>query len=99
MGRGVFGSGVRRICAVAAASTAAEMRAQVQEALRETPTVELRLDWLRDDQERERFLRWLTAAKSRMRGAVFIATCRRREGGGLAQEAEVLQVDPARAED
>jgi 3-dehydroquinate dehydratase / shikimate dehydrogenase len=100
MGRGVFGSGVRRICAVAAASTAAEMRAQVQEALRETPTVELRLDWLRDDQERERFLRWLTRAKNRMRGAVFIATCRRREGGGLLRgsvEAEMRWLARARA--
>ena len=106
MVRGVFGSGVRRICAVAAAETAAEMQAQVWEALRETPTVELRLDWLRDDGERERFLAWLarqtgragiasrskTASRAkarplpkrdrRLRGAVFIATCRTREGGG-----------------
>ena len=80
MVRGVFGSGVRRICAVAAAETAEEMRAQVREALGETPTVELRLDWLRDDRERGRFLGWL--AKTGMAKAVFIATCRTQEGGG-----------------
>ena len=77
---GVFGPGVRRICAVAAASTAGQMRAQVKAALRETPTVELRLDWLKNDAERERLLAWLT--KNRRRDAVFIATCRRGEGGG-----------------
>jgi len=82
MGRSPFGAGVRRICAVAAAATAAEMRAQVLAALRETPTVEVRLDWLRDDAERERLLAWLAGQKRRLRGAVFIATCRRREGGG-----------------
>ncbi len=76
----LFGNGVRRICAVAAASTAAEMIRQVRSALRETQTVELRLDWLRSDIERARFLRWLE--KSKPRGATFLATCRRREGGG-----------------
>jgi 3-dehydroquinate dehydratase/shikimate dehydrogenase len=75
-----FGSGIRRICAVVAASTAAEMAAQVRAAVRETPTVELRLDWLRSDAERARFLRWLR--KNKPRGATFLATCRRREGGG-----------------
>jgi 3-dehydroquinate dehydratase/shikimate dehydrogenase len=49
--------------------------------LRETPTVELRLDWLKNDSERQRFLVWLR--RSRPRRAVLIATCRRREGGGL----------------
>ena len=99
MGPGAFGRGVRHICAVAAASTAAQMRAQVREALRETPTVELRLDWLRDDREREQLLRWLAGATKRMRGAVFIATCRRREGGGRLRgsvEAEMRWLARAR---
>ena len=76
----LFGTGVRRICAVVAASTAAEMSKQVRSALRETRTVELRLDWLRNDAERTRFLRWLR--KRGYRNACFLATCRRREGGG-----------------
>jgi 3-dehydroquinate dehydratase/shikimate dehydrogenase len=77
---GIFGTGVRRICAVVAASTAAEMTKQVRSALGETWTVELRLDWLRSDAERSRFLLWL--GKNRPHGATFLATCRRREGGG-----------------
>src|SRR4029077_7589826 len=44
-------------------------------------TVELRLDWLRNDSERRRFLAWLQ--RHRPRGSVLIATWRRREGGGL----------------
>jgi 3-dehydroquinate dehydratase / shikimate dehydrogenase len=77
--RGV-GGGIGRICAVVAASTAAQMAAQVRAAVRETPTVELRLDWLGSDAERARFLQWLK--KSKLGGATFLATCRRREGGG-----------------
>ncbi|HEX8871333.1 MAG TPA: shikimate dehydrogenase [Candidatus Acidoferrum sp.] len=76
----LFGTGAGRICAVAAAPTAKEMRRLVRAALRETPTVELRLDWLRNDQERQEFLHWLHGA--RFRKAVFIGTCRRRVGGG-----------------
>jgi 3-dehydroquinate dehydratase / shikimate dehydrogenase len=76
----LFGAGVRRICAVAAASTAAEMAAQIRAGLRETPTIELRLDWLRKDSERARLLAWLK--RNRPRAATFLATCRRREGGG-----------------
>jgi 3-dehydroquinate dehydratase/shikimate dehydrogenase len=76
----LFGSGVNRICAVAAASTAREMADLVRRGLRETPTIELRLDWLRSDVERSRFLLWVK--KNRPRGATFLATCRRREGGG-----------------
>ena len=52
----------------------------VHHGLRETPTVELRLDWLRNDAERERFLVWLK--NNRPRAATFVATCRRRAGGG-----------------
>jgi 3-dehydroquinate dehydratase / shikimate dehydrogenase len=79
-GKRLFGSGVNRICAVAAASTAKEMADLVRRGLRETPTIELRLDWLRSDDERSRFLLWVK--KNRPRGATFLATCRRREGGG-----------------
>jgi len=57
------------------------MAADFQAALRETSTIELRLDWLRNDAERTRLLRWLQ--KHRPRRAILIATCRRREGGGL----------------
>jgi 3-dehydroquinate dehydratase/shikimate dehydrogenase len=79
-GSGLFGDGARRICAVAAAPTAVAMAALVRAGLRETPTIELRLDWLRNDAERSRFLLWVK--RNRPRGATFLATCRRREGGG-----------------
>ena len=56
------------------------MKALVVQGLKKTPTLELRLDWLRNDEERHKFLRWL---KSRRTGKLtFIATCRRRVGGG-----------------
>src|SRR5258708_1225764 len=79
-GMGLFGTGLNRICAVVAASTAAEMAKLVRSALRQANTVELRLDWLSSDLERERFLARLK--KSKVRSATFLATCRRREGGG-----------------
>ena len=78
---GLFGTGVARICAVAAAPSAGEMAKQLRRALRETPTIELRLDWLSSDSERRRFLVWLR--RNRPKRAVLLATCRRREGGGL----------------
>src|SRR5690242_6589886 len=76
----LFGAGIRRICAVVAAPTAAETSRLVRFALQQVSTVELRLDWLDDDSERARFLAWLL--KHKPRNATFIATCRRREGGG-----------------
>ncbi len=76
----LFGWGIRRICAVAAASTAAEMSRQVRTALRSARTVEARLDWLKSDAERAQFLCWLKKHKSA--SATFLATCRRKEGGG-----------------
>jgi 3-dehydroquinate dehydratase / shikimate dehydrogenase len=79
-GSRLFGAGIRRICAVAAASTSVEMIGLVRAGLRETSTIELRLDWLRNDSERSHFLSWLK--RSGPRGATFLATCRRREGGG-----------------
>jgi 3-dehydroquinate dehydratase / shikimate dehydrogenase len=76
----LFGTGVRRVCAVVAAPTATEMSRQVRAALRSARTVELRLDWLRSDGERSRLVRWLN--KYRPGSVTFIATCRRQEGGG-----------------
>ena len=75
-----FGTRENRICAVAAAKTAGEMARQVQAGLKETRTIELRLDWLKSDAERRKLLRWL--AKQRFRSATFLATCRRKVAGG-----------------
>ncbi len=77
---GLFGNETHRLCGVAAASTAREMEALVRQALRLTRTVELRLDWLKNDGERQQLLAWLK--RSGIRNAVFLATCRRRIGGG-----------------
>jgi 3-dehydroquinate dehydratase / shikimate dehydrogenase len=76
----VFGQGVARICAVVAVRSAGEFQRLVRAALRETPTVELRLDWLSNDRERQKALQWLK--RSAPKRAVLIATCRRRVGGG-----------------
>ena len=76
----VFGRGLARLCAVVAAATARESRVLVERALSETPTVELRLDWLANDRERRALLKWLKRAARKK--AVFVATCRRRAGGG-----------------
>jgi 3-dehydroquinate dehydratase / shikimate dehydrogenase len=76
----VFGIGVARVCAVVATPSAREFRRLVGVALRETPTVELRLDWLANDGEREKALEWLKRKTANK--AVFLATCRRRAGGG-----------------
>ena len=95
--RSLFGEGIRRVCAVAAASTAAEMARLVRAGLRETPTIELRLDWLRNDTERSSFLHWLK--RNKPRGATFLATCRRREGGGKLRagvQAELYWLKEAR---
>jgi 3-dehydroquinate dehydratase/shikimate dehydrogenase len=75
-----FGTGIARICAVVATPRAREFRNLVRLALQETPTVELRLDWLANDREREKALKWLKRAAPKH--ANFIATCRRRIGGG-----------------
>lgn len=68
-----------KICAVVAAADAFGLWKQLAEALRVTRTVELRLDWLSDDGEMDRFLARLTKRRPR---ATLIATCRRREAGG-----------------
>jgi len=76
----LFGKGVGRVCAVAAAGTAAEMCRQVCNAAPRARTIELRLDWLRSDAERARLLRWLK--DHRLARVTFLATCRRKQGGG-----------------
>jgi 3-dehydroquinate dehydratase / shikimate dehydrogenase len=76
----LFGKGVGRVCAVVADSTAAEMSRQVRAASQTARTIELRLDWLQNDAERARLVRWLK--KHRPANATFLATCRRKEGGG-----------------
>ncbi|HXN29486.1 MAG TPA: type I 3-dehydroquinate dehydratase, partial [Candidatus Acidoferrales bacterium] len=68
-----------KICAVVAAGDAAGMWEQISRALRVTRTVELRLDWLADEGELDRFLARLAKKRSR---AMLIATCRRAVAGG-----------------
>jgi 3-dehydroquinate dehydratase/shikimate dehydrogenase len=75
-----LGTGVRRICAVVAGPTASEMAAGIRAALHETPTVEIRLDWLSSDAERVKLLAYLR--KHPHRGATILATCRRKGAGG-----------------
>ena len=77
---GAFGKGIARLCGVVAAPTAHELRRLLALALREAPTAEIRLDWLKNDTERRSFLKWLNARGPRK--AQLIATCRRRVGGG-----------------
>jgi 3-dehydroquinate dehydratase / shikimate dehydrogenase len=76
----VFGTGRARVCAVVATPRARDFRKLVLLALKQTPTIELRLDWLASDRERHRALHWLK--RFAPPNAVFIATCRRRVGGG-----------------
>jgi 3-dehydroquinate dehydratase/shikimate dehydrogenase len=78
--KSVFGSGKARICAVVATPRARDFQRRVRAALKQTPTVELRLDWLANDRERHAALGWLK--RSAPKNAQFIATCRRRIGGG-----------------
>ncbi len=72
--------GTDKICAIVASPRAQGMRRQLKQALSCTKLTELRLDWLVSDAEIGRFLKWL-GAQTRTQ-ATFIATCRRREGGG-----------------
>jgi 3-dehydroquinate dehydratase/shikimate dehydrogenase len=78
--------GESKICAVVAAESAAAMWRQLKRALAQTKTIELRLDWMANDGEIERFLTRLAAngrrGAVRRAGATLIATCRRREAGG-----------------
>ncbi len=71
--------GKDKICAVVAAERSRSMWKQLERALRQTRTVELRLDWLLTEKEMQAFLRRLATERPR---ATLIATCRRREAGG-----------------
>jgi 3-dehydroquinate dehydratase/shikimate dehydrogenase len=71
--------GQDKICAVVAALNAESMWRQLERAARRTRTIELRLDWLPNDGEIDRFLRRLMKDRPR---ATMIATCRRRSAGG-----------------
>jgi len=95
---GAFGTRKSRVCAVAAAATAAKMMRHVRAALRETPTIELRLDWLRSDAERRRVLAWVARQKFGPR-VILVATCRRVPGGGRFKsgiKAEIYWLRQAR---
>ncbi len=74
--------GSSKICGVVAADGAPKLLRQLARALEFTRTVELRLDWLADDREIERFLKRLAKSEKARRGVTLIATCRRREAGG-----------------
>ncbi len=73
--------GKDRICGVVAATTAREMWQRLSEAVRQTRTVELRLDWMRNERELRVFLIRLGRARFGRR-VTLIATCRRTEAGG-----------------
>lgn len=87
--KGLFGKD--RVCGVVAAETAREMESLVRQGLRKSRTLELRFDYLRGEQERETFLSWLR--RSKRPHAVLIATCRRKEGGGLFPGSREEQIE------
>ena len=68
-----------KICAVVAAADSKMMLRQLRAALRQTRTIELRLDWLSGDREITRFLGRLRSIRPK---ATLVATCRRRGAGG-----------------
>jgi 3-dehydroquinate dehydratase / shikimate dehydrogenase len=68
-----------KICAVVAAEQPRSMWTQLERALRQTRTVELRLDWLPTAREIHAFLGQLA---NKLPRATLIATCRRVEAGG-----------------
>jgi 3-dehydroquinate dehydratase/shikimate dehydrogenase len=71
--------GTDKICAVVAAERSGSMWNQLTRALRQTRTVELRLDWLKTEREIQAFLKRLANERPR---ATLIATCRRLQAGG-----------------
>ncbi|MGA8269802.1 MAG: type I 3-dehydroquinate dehydratase, partial [Candidatus Acidiferrales bacterium] len=87
--------GKDKICAVVASRKAADAARQVLRALRETRTVELRLDWLASRSEIRKILRWLAGKKGKAarRRATFVATCRRRGAGGKFAGASKDQIE------
>jgi 3-dehydroquinate dehydratase / shikimate dehydrogenase len=76
----------QKICAVVAGTDRRAMWKQLETALRtRNRAIELRLDWLRNAREIDRFLRQLAShfeAGRKSRRATLIATCRRRAAGG-----------------
>ena len=86
-----------RVCAVVATPTAREAIRQLRVASRYTRTIELRLDWLRSDQERAAFLAQLSRFPSKK--LTLVATCRRILGGGKlagGAQAELYWLGQAR---
>ena len=91
--------GKDRVCGVVAARTKAEADRAMLAALRETRTVELRLDWLENRAEIAKALSWLAAKRkgSARLGATIVATCRQREAGGKFEGTIHEQVEILRA--
>ena len=83
--------GEDRICGVVAATAAREMWQQLREAVRDTRTVELRLDWLKSEQELQVFLTRLGRAKFSQK-VMLIATCRRVDAGGHFSKSATRQL-------
>ncbi len=71
--------GKDKICAVVASGQARSAWKQLEKALGQSHTVEVRLDWLSTEKAIHAFLRRLGRERPK---ATFIATCRRREAGG-----------------
>lgn len=80
-----------RICGVIAAPSAREAVAQLRRALRQTRTVEVRLDWIPDPAEQ---LKLLGAARKLARGAAVVVTCRRAAAGGRLRGGIARQLLP-----
>src|SRR5260370_24747126 len=78
------------VCGVIAERTARAMISQVNLGLKSTQTLELRLDYLTNAQERDNFLTWVRRKRPR---AVLIATCRSRQGGGLFRGSHKSQLE------
>jgi 3-dehydroquinate dehydratase/shikimate dehydrogenase len=86
-----------RLCAVVATPTARDAIRQIRVARLCTRTIELRLDWLRSDRERDKFL--VALRRHPRAGLTLIATCRRILGGGRltgGAEAELYWLGQAR---
>jgi 3-dehydroquinate dehydratase / shikimate dehydrogenase len=93
---GILGKG--KICAVVAGRDAADAVRQLIRGVRETRTVELRLDWLGSRAEIRKFVRWLTGKEGKLarNRTTLLATCRRRLaggkfGGGIKDQVEILR--------
>jgi 3-dehydroquinate dehydratase / shikimate dehydrogenase len=86
-----------RLCAVVATPTARQALRQLRAARLYTRSIELRLDWLRSDRERSKFLAALR--RYPRKGLTLVATCRRILGGGKlagGAEAELYWLGQAR---